>query len=428
MSIRRNLILSLIDAFLASLMVGAGESYLPAFALSVGISQTATGILSTLPLLTGALLQLLSPLAMKKLKSYKSWVLLSICFQALAYLPLLYFSILGESNFMALFLITSLYWGAGFSIGPAWNVWMSHLVPSQTTEKFFAMRLWISQIGILIGIVGGGVLLQTKWHPDFIPSVFTLLFIVAFLCRIGSAVLIAFHDHLQDWFVHQPFEFFSLSKIQTFLSKQSAYKSFFIFMGLFIFVTNISAPFVTPNILAQMKLSYFEYMSTFAALFAGKILFFYTGKRWVEKYGTIPVFFIGALIAAPLPGLWPFMSNVFEAMIVQFVSGFGWGGFEMGLALIFFQDIPKSRKVAVLTIFNLANSVAVVLGSLFGGWILKSYNETADGYSYVFWLGSSLRVIVLLVAWRVLVNKKVLDRNRLISEKMEIPLGMAGGK
>ena len=66
--------LSLVDAFFVSLMVGAGESYLPAYALSVGISESSAGLLTSVPLVFGALIQLLTPWGLQKINNVKRWV------------------------------------------------------------------------------------------------------------------------------------------------------------------------------------------------------------------------------------------------------------------------------------------------------------------------------------------------------------------
>ncbi|RYZ79199.1 MAG: permease, partial [Proteobacteria bacterium] len=67
----RSLKLSSIDGFLCALMVGAGESYLPAYALSCGFGEVFAGYLASLPLVGGAILQLFTPRLMHELKSHK---------------------------------------------------------------------------------------------------------------------------------------------------------------------------------------------------------------------------------------------------------------------------------------------------------------------------------------------------------------------
>ena len=55
-------------------MVGLGETYIPAFVLAAGLGEVAAGLIATLPPLAGAVFQLVTPLAVRHLHSYRRWV------------------------------------------------------------------------------------------------------------------------------------------------------------------------------------------------------------------------------------------------------------------------------------------------------------------------------------------------------------------
>lgn len=57
--------MSLGDAGCYGAMIGCGETYLPAFALALGLGETSAGLVASLPLLAGGIMQLLSPLAIR---------------------------------------------------------------------------------------------------------------------------------------------------------------------------------------------------------------------------------------------------------------------------------------------------------------------------------------------------------------------------
>ena len=61
--LRRDLWISTADASAYSVMVGCGEHYIPAFALALGFGPVATGLTASAPLFVGAVLQLVTPLA-----------------------------------------------------------------------------------------------------------------------------------------------------------------------------------------------------------------------------------------------------------------------------------------------------------------------------------------------------------------------------
>ena len=120
----KSLRLSLFDAFIYALMVGAGETYLPAYVLSVGLSEVLAGVITSLPMVSGAFLQLLSPRFLQMMGNHKRFVVTSVFIQALSFVPLVYFTVFSKPDFWVLFLILTLYWAAGLAASPAWIFWM----------------------------------------------------------------------------------------------------------------------------------------------------------------------------------------------------------------------------------------------------------------------------------------------------------------
>jgi hypothetical protein len=64
------------DGAFFSAMVGLGETYVPAFALAVGLGEVVAGLIATLPMLAGAVFQLVTPWAVRHLRSYRRWIVL----------------------------------------------------------------------------------------------------------------------------------------------------------------------------------------------------------------------------------------------------------------------------------------------------------------------------------------------------------------
>ena len=76
------------DGVSFSVMVGLGETYIPAFVLAAGLGEVAAGLIATLPPLAGAVFQLVTPFAVRHLHSYRRWVVACAALQALALAPL----------------------------------------------------------------------------------------------------------------------------------------------------------------------------------------------------------------------------------------------------------------------------------------------------------------------------------------------------
>ena len=92
---RRDLRLSLADAVGYGVMAGVAEVYLPAFGLALGMPPVAAGLLASLPLLAGGVLQMVAPRVIQRARSLRGWVSLCMGVQALAFVPLVIIALSG---------------------------------------------------------------------------------------------------------------------------------------------------------------------------------------------------------------------------------------------------------------------------------------------------------------------------------------------
>ncbi len=129
--LRQDLRAILGDGASFSVMVGVGETYLPAFILAIGLGEVASGLVTTLPLLAGAMLQLVSPAAVRMLGSHRRWVVTCAVSQSLSFVPLIVASLLGHIHLLVAFAAAAVYWGAGLGTSPAWNTWVSTIIPAR---------------------------------------------------------------------------------------------------------------------------------------------------------------------------------------------------------------------------------------------------------------------------------------------------------
>lgn len=386
----KSLRLSLIDAFLSALMIGAGETYLPAYSLSIGLGEIFAGVLASMPIVSGAILQLITPRGLQRVQSHKHWVVAASLLQALTFLPLIYFSATRAPNFWALFFILTLYWGSGFSSGLAWNYWMGRLVQVEEGNRYFSKRARISQIGILLGLVGGGVALHNKVEIGPFSSVFTLLFVFAGSCRLISSFILSSQYFDPQWNNEPRLGLRASWKVFWSHPRQ---RSFFFFLVPFQAAVFISSPFVTPYMLAQVKMDYGTYMAAIAILFIGKIVSLMMIEKFRGSTSGFHLLTFGAGAIVPLPALWALSSHPHFIFFLQLLSGLAWAFVEVGLSLIFFKDLEHDKKVPVLTVYNLLNSLAIILGTYIGGHLLGVLGEKISSYYTVFVVGSLARAV-----------------------------------
>src|SRR5262245_14108978 len=186
-SLRKNLRHSFSDAAAFSVMVGIGETYFPAFVLALGLGEIAAGLIASIPLLVGAILQMVSPMGVARFGSNRRWVVTCVVVQSASFLPLVAAAMWGKMPAVGVFAAVSLYWAGGLGAGPAWNTWMETVVPFRVRAPFFAMRTRLGQAGTLLGFLVGGAALQYGKFSGHVLTAFAVIFAVAGLCRPFSA-------------------------------------------------------------------------------------------------------------------------------------------------------------------------------------------------------------------------------------------------
>jgi hypothetical protein len=71
------------------------------------------------------------------------------------------------------------------------------------------------------------------------------------------------------------------------------------------------------------------------------------------------------------------------------------------LVLLFLETIPETERTSLLTLYNVANSLALAVGSLIGAAILNGIGISVTAYLWVFAASTAGRVLTLIPLRRV---------------------------
>lgn len=389
---RSDLRASLGDGAVYSVMVGAGETYLGAFVLALGMGQVKAGLIATVPLLAGAVLQTVAPLGVRRLGSYRRWVVACALVQAAAFIPLVLVALAGQASPLTVFLLAALYWGAGMATGPAWNTWIGTLVPVRLRARFFSLRTRLSHVGVLIGFLLGGLTLQWGAANGHLLKAFAALFAIAGTCRFISAALLARQREPVPPNGNQ--RRVSVPEFLSRLSRSSEGRLLRFALAVQVAV-QISGPFFTPYMLKQLHFSYSSYVGLLAISFAAKIIALPLLGRWAHRWGPQKLLTVAAASIVPLAASWAISDSWTWLVLTQMVSGAAWAAYELSLFLLFLETIHEEERTSLLTTFNVANALAIVAGSLVGGALLRYLGETKSVYLVLFALSSTCRLMAL---------------------------------
>lgn len=392
--------MSTADAVAYSLMVGAGETYIPAFAIALGQGPVAAGALVSVPLLVGAVMQLVTPTAVARLGTNRGWVIACTLVQSLSFLPLAWWAVRGRAELWQLLAAASVYWSAGMAGVPAWNAWMATVVPAPARTGYFAQRNRLGQFGVFVGFVGGGLLLKVGEPVGAALAAFAVLFIVASLSRLASTALLAACSEplppaqaRADRLARGPWRWPRPSVLRSLAAQPSG--RLIAFLCCYVFGAQVAAPYFVPYMLRDRGFSYGPFMLVMSVSFLTKALALPALGRLASRVGAVRLLWLATVAIAPLSLLWLVSDSVPYLVGVQVVAGTCWAAYELAVALLLFEAVGDRERTRVVTVYNLGLAVATVSGAACGAILLRHFGENRAAYFAVFAMSALLRVVAL---------------------------------
>jgi len=378
-------------------MVGIGETYLSAFVLAVAGSQVASGLVTTVPQLAGALLQMATPRGVALMNSHRRWVIACVTGQALSFVPLAIAALTGNIPTFVIFSLAALYWAGGMAAGSAWNTWMGRVIAPTLRANFFAIRTRVMQACTLAGVLAGGFILeygQKRGHP---VAIYAVLFLGACIMRlISSRMLVGMSEPAVSAAAHRV------------MPIREVFSHFFSHDGRLLvyilavqFGQQIAAPYFNPFLLKESAFGYWQYTLLLSAAFIGRSIASPTWGRFARRFGTQRLLAIGGLGIIPLAALWLLSSSFWYLLALQLFAGACWAAFDLATMLLYLETIDADERTSVLTGMNLFNALAYVSGSLLGGGLLWAFGGDRYAYIVVFGLSTVIRLGTILLLIRL---------------------------
>lgn len=385
-----------------SVMVGCGETYLPAFALALGLGPVSAGMVASLPILAGAVIQLAAPLAVARVGSNRRWVIACTSVQAACFVPFVWWALEGEARLWQLLVAAAAYWSAGMAAAPAWTAWMATLVPDRLRTSYFAHRNRLGQFGVFLGFVVGGLVLQWGEASSATLPAFAVLFTIAAAFRAFSTVCL--------WACREPaappapVDAVPLAaRITAALGGMATRPSgsLVAYLCSFVFGAQFAGPYFTPFMLKQLGFSYHAFMLVFATSFLSKALLLPAIGRLASRIGPLRLLWGASLAIVPLALLWMPSGHVAYLSGVQVIAGACWAAYELAVMLLFFDLLDDRERSGVVTVYNLGIAIATVAGAACGGLLLRALGETWEAYAAVFVVSSLVRLAALPLLGRL---------------------------
>lgn len=397
-AVQRDMQASLADGAGYGGMMGFGENYLAAFALALGLGELMAGLVASVPMLAGGIMQTISPWAIRRIGSHKRWVVCCAATQSLAFVPLFVAAWRGHLSGLALLWIAAVYWAAGLATGPAWNTWIGTVVPAPLRAGFLAIRTRAWQGAVFLGFLLGGIALQWGPKDHGVLPIFAALFAVAGLSRAFSVWML--------WRTSEPQPIPSNMKALSWRDMRQQLTEgrggrLLLYLVCAQAAVQLSGPYFAPFMLEKLQFSYGSYVLLISVAYLSKVLTLQIWGRVAQRIGAPRLLWIGGIGIIPISGGWLVSQHFSWLLLLQVVSGAAWGAYELAFFLLFFESIAEEVRTSLLTFYNLFYTAAWVCGAVVGGTILSACGTSYWGYLLIFGISSCGRLIALPLLARV---------------------------
>jgi MFS family permease len=401
--VERSLHYSVRDGVAWSLMFGAGESYLQAFAVFLKATTAQITLLSAVPSLLGSIAQLTSAWVAGLAYRRKALIFAGVALQSLAWLPIIALAFLPSGHSVALLILcVVLYYIGGQFAAPPWSSLISDLVPERRRGRFFGTRTRLMSMMTFASLTAAGLALEFFEQRALAHWGFAAIFAVALAARLYSlAQLMRMHEPLAQL---APL---TLPRLGGLLERMrgSSFAQFALFIAFMNLAVGIASPFFTLYMLRDLKFSYLE----FTAVNAFYVLMQFTALRlWgrlSDVFGNLRVVQITSIVFPALPILWLIVPNFWAILVIQFIGGVAWAGFSLAAGNFLYDVVPSQKRAAYSAVHQTLSNTAIFGGALIGGFLATHapHELRVFGYTIVFTSGLWLALCASTVVRAVVV-------------------------
>lgn len=390
---------SSIDGCCFSGMVGLGETYFAALYLAAGFAATQAAWLAALPIFAGSLFQLVTPRAVERTGSWKRWTVFNASLQSLSLFLMAALIASGKASFIAVFLIASIYYGSGQATAPTWNMWIERVVPKRIRRKYLSRRHRLSQSSLMLAAIVAGVSCRICEINSINPlHPLTVFLAVAGLLRGISAWQLSRKTELPQWISPIPRKVIPETPDQGSLDRSArTWRHLLLFMAIMQMAVYISSGFFAPFKIRMLQFDYTQFSILVTMTFVGKIISTGLAGHLVAKWGAVRLLLFGAAGIVPAASAWTLSQNFWFLMGIQLFSGLMWACYEIAMLMVFAELIPRDKRLVLLARYNVANSLAMVVGTGIGAMLFAFAGRDFTAYMIIF-AGSSLCRLLVIVS------------------------------
>ena len=362
---------SMRDGIAFSVMAGAGETYLSAYALFLKATAEQIAWLASIPPLIGSALQLLSAWLGGRGTPRKQLILVGAFAQGLIWLPLVALPLLWPAYAIPILIgCVAFYHACANFIQPQWSSLMRDLVAEDGRGRYFGHRTRIASLTAFIALVAAGGVLAIGNRMEATLAGFAVVFCVAAIARFVSVYHLG-HMHDPETAagrVEHARIFTGMWRSLKFL-RGSHFLHFSLFFACMQGAVAIASPFFTLYMLRDLGYGYGQFMAASATAVVMQILTLNTWGRISDLFDNRLVLAVTGWMIPVVPALWMVSTNFWYLLGVQAFGGLAWAGFSLSAGNFLYDLRPGPRLARDMAVHNILAAIGTFVGALLGGYL-----------------------------------------------------------
>ena len=402
---QRSLTISIVEGCAWSVMWGFGESFVGPFAVFQNATDFQMSLLLTLPLILGAVAQMIGTVLVEKHGRRRPLMALTAVIQSLGHIPLFCLPLLfpGQGPALVVAIGTMLIFTCHLGV-PSFTSIMGDLIPEEQRGRYLGKRTALAMLAMVVSMLVSGRIVTHFEHHHQILTGFGIIFTIALLARAYSALLLT-------RYYEPPFHPSPTKDTVSFLEfVRSAYRTnfgkFTLAMAVMNGASNISAPFFTQYMLRDMHWTKDQFAINTAVLLLSQFVFLRWWGNICDRHGNRAVVLATSALLPVLPIFWTVTTNYKLLLLAQVVSGMTWSGFNLASNNFIYDSVPADQRHRIFPYYNLVSGICIVIGgSVVGAWLANHLPSSYHiGGIHIVFLSSLPSVFIISGVLRALIG------------------------
>jgi len=373
------------------------DNYISPFAIALGTQSYLVALLNSVWNL-GPASQLIGSKLIGKTKR-KSVIKKTIFLESIAWLFIALTGIFYLKNIYLEFLPILIILGLAIMVfanglgHPSWFSLMGDVVDPKYRGRWWSKRTTIISFTTIIFSIIASLILNYFKNVNKEIIGFILLFVIAALTRFYCIGLI--NRHYEPQLKIKKEEKFSLIKLIK--SKDSNFKNFILFRGMFAFAIGLTSPLISIYLLRYLSLDYITFIIIYLS---GTFFSIITLNLWgkiSDRYGNYKVLALTTLIIPLTPILWIISSNtLYLFLIPALIGGTAWSAFIMAANNFVYDNIDKKKRGKASAYYNFFIGIGALIGGIVSSILIGTLNtKWIEPIYLIFIIGTLARMIVV---------------------------------